>query len=128
MLHQDNPQIVPDFGLCRVPLNRAAQQLFGLAQTAQPQIGSAQTRQDFRIHSAAVNGRAVEGADRKLVLARGDKAEIAPSGSVSRPTTGQYDWFWAKISPDASDSGPGRLEKAMSTLSASSSRVPAPRL
>lgn len=55
-------------------------------------------------------------------------AEIAPSGSVSRPTTGQYDWFWAKISPDASDSGPGRLEKAMSTLSASSSRVPAPRL
>lgn len=55
-------------------------------------------------------------------------AQIAPSGEVVRPKTGQYDWFWAKISPDASASGPGRLEQAISTLSGSNARVPAPRL
>ena len=52
----------------------------------------------------------------------------APSGAITRPKGGQYDWFWAKISPDAAESGPGRLEMAMNTLSASNSRVPAPRL
>ncbi|MCX7567602.1 lytic transglycosylase domain-containing protein [Sulfitobacter sp. F26169L] len=52
----------------------------------------------------------------------------APSGAVTRPKAGQYDWFWAKISPDASESGPGRLEMAMTTLSGGTSRVPAPRL
>ena len=51
-----------------------------------------------------------------------------PSGAIARPKTGQYDWFWAKISPEASQSGPGRLELAMNTLSASNTRVPAPRL
>lgn len=53
---------------------------------------------------------------------------IAPSGEVSRPKKGQYDWFWAKISPNASDSGPGRLEKAMVTLATATSRIPAPRM
>lgn len=52
----------------------------------------------------------------------------APSGAIIRPKAGQYDWFWAKISPDASESGPGRLEQAMATLSGATSRVPAPRL
>lgn len=51
-----------------------------------------------------------------------------PSGAITRPTAGQYDWFWTKISPDAAQSGPGRLELAMNTLSASNTRVPAPRL
>lgn len=51
-----------------------------------------------------------------------------PSGAISRPTAGQYDWFWTKISPDAAQSGPGRLELAMNMLSASNTRVPAPRL
>jgi soluble lytic murein transglycosylase-like protein len=41
---------------------------------------------------------------------------------------GQYDWFWAKISPDAAQSGPGRLSAAITTLAASSRKVPAPRL
>jgi soluble lytic murein transglycosylase-like protein len=54
--------------------------------------------------------------------------QAAPSGAITRPTSGQYDWFWAKVSPDASQSGPGRLEVAMTTLSAASTRVPAPRL
>jgi soluble lytic murein transglycosylase-like protein len=54
--------------------------------------------------------------------------QAAPSGAVIRPDLGQYDWFWAKVSPEASQSGPGRLEVAMSTLAAATSRVPAPRL
>ncbi|MEH6644811.1 lytic transglycosylase domain-containing protein [Sulfitobacter sp.] len=52
----------------------------------------------------------------------------APSGAITRPNAGQYDWFWAKVSPDAAESGPGRLELAMNALSASNFRVPAPRL
>ena len=55
-------------------------------------------------------------------------AQAAPSGAIERPNAGQYDWFWAQVSPDASKSGPGRLEKAMIALSGSTSRVPAPRL
>jgi hypothetical protein len=53
---------------------------------------------------------------------------VAPSGTVTRPKTGQYDWFWAKVSPDASKSGPGRLEVAMTTLSGATAKVSAPRL
>jgi len=53
---------------------------------------------------------------------------LTPSGAVARPKGGQYDWFWKKISPDAAQSGPGRLEMAMTTLSGATSRVPAPRL
>jgi soluble lytic murein transglycosylase-like protein len=52
----------------------------------------------------------------------------APGGEIIRPKTGQYDWFWAKISPDAAQSGPGRLEQAMVTLAGASARVQSPRL
>ena len=52
----------------------------------------------------------------------------APSSTVSRPKTGQYEWFWTKVSPDAAESGPGRLEVALTTLSGATTRVPAPRL
>lgn len=51
-----------------------------------------------------------------------------PSAAVARPKAGQYDWFWAKVSPEASKSGPGRLEKAMVALSGATSKVSAPRL
>lgn len=51
-----------------------------------------------------------------------------PSGAITRGANGQFDWFWTKISPDAAQSGPGRLELAMNALSASTTRVPAPRL
>ncbi|AXI45719.1 lytic murein transglycosylase [Sulfitobacter sp. SK012] len=50
------------------------------------------------------------------------------SGSIERTVAGQYDWFWAKVSPEAAQSGPGRLEMAMTTLAGSTSTVPAPRL
>ena len=41
---------------------------------------------------------------------------------------GQYVWFWDKISPDLAQSGPGRLELALNTLSGSNSPVSTPRL
>ena len=52
----------------------------------------------------------------------------APSTTVTSPKTGQYDWFWAKVSPEAAKSGPGRLEIAMSALSGASTKVRTPRL
>lgn len=55
-------------------------------------------------------------------------AAVPAAAAVSRPKTGQYDWFWTKVSPDAAQSGPGRLEKAITTLSGSTTRIPAPRL
>jgi soluble lytic murein transglycosylase-like protein len=52
----------------------------------------------------------------------------SPSSTIAPAAPGQFDWFWAKISPDAAQSGPGRLQAAMTTLAASTTKVPAPRL
>jgi len=49
-------------------------------------------------------------------------ASDAPRTAIS-----DYDWFWDEISPDISDSGPGRLQKAVVHLS-KSGRAPGPRL
>lgn len=43
-------------------------------------------------------------------------------------TPGQYDWFWAKVSPAMASSGPGRLDVAMSTLAGATAKVNAPRM
>lgn len=53
---------------------------------------------------------------------------LAPSGTVTRNTPGQFGWFWDKISPEAASAGPGRLQTAISVLAGASSKVPAPRL
>lgn len=55
-------------------------------------------------------------------------AVLGPSGTVTRDTPGQYSWFWDKISPDAVNAGPGRLQTAISVLAGATSKVPAPRL
>lgn len=55
-------------------------------------------------------------------------AVATPSGAIAPKAPGQYDWFWAKVSPEAAQSGPGRLQTAMSTLAGAGSKVPAPRL
>lgn len=55
-------------------------------------------------------------------------ASPAPTDQPADASPGQYDWFWAKISPKASGAGPGRLEKAITALAGASSKVPAPRL
>jgi hypothetical protein len=54
-------------------------------------------------------------------------ATVSSAAGVTA-TPGQYDWFWEKISPDLAQSGPGRLQAAITTLAASTSKVPAPRL
>ncbi len=55
-------------------------------------------------------------------------AASVPLGDLPRQTSGQYSWFWDKISPDAAQSGPGRLQLAITTLAASGNKVAAPRL
>lgn len=52
----------------------------------------------------------------------------ASSGVVTPQAAGRYDWFWDRVSPEASQSGPGRLQIAMTTLAASQVKVAAPRL
>ncbi len=59
---------------------------------------------------------------------RAAAVSLEPSGSVRRQTPGQYNWFWEKVSPEAAQTGPGRLQGAMTTLAAATSKVPAPRL
>lgn len=51
-----------------------------------------------------------------------------PSGAVTRQTSGQFTWFWDKISPTTQGAGPARLEAALTTLASATSKVPAPRL
>lgn len=53
---------------------------------------------------------------------------LTPSGNVAPPASGQYDWFWAKVSPGTTDAGPGRLFDAMTVLAGATSKVPAPRM
>mgnify|MGYP001801752811 CR=1 FL=1 len=62
-----------------------------------------------------------------------DPAAQVAAAPVSNPepanaSPGQYDWFWEKISPQAANSGPGRLDSAMSVMAGAKSKVPAPRL
>ena len=52
----------------------------------------------------------------------------ADTAAAAPAAPGQYDWFWAKVSPDMASSGPGRLDVAMSTLAGATSKVNAPRL
>lgn len=51
-----------------------------------------------------------------------------PSGAIAPAAPGQFDWFWDRVSPEVSKSGPGRLEVAMITLATASAKVPAPRM
>ncbi|MGC1496329.1 MAG: lytic transglycosylase domain-containing protein [Sulfitobacter sp.] len=55
-------------------------------------------------------------------------AVAQPSGAIAPKAPGQFDWFWAKVSPDAAKTGPGRLQVALATLAGAGPKVPAPRL
>jgi soluble lytic murein transglycosylase-like protein len=54
-------------------------------------------------------------------------APVSHSG-VAALKPGSYAWFWDKISPEAAQSGPGRLELAMATLASSTELVSSPRM
>ena len=64
-----------------------------------------------------------------------DPAEVSEI-PTSPPTTastesasiGRYDWFWSRVSPELTATGPGRLEEALFTIDGSTAGVPAPRL
>lgn len=55
------------------------------------------------------------------------KSPTASGKAPAVPNT-RYDWFWASMSPDLEQSGPGRLDDAILTLKAAKSPVPVPRL
>lgn len=54
--------------------------------------------------------------------------QAAPAEGAAGPVSpGQYGWFWDQISPDLEQAAPGRLEKALTTLTGAQT-VAAPRL
>ncbi|MEM6303198.1 MAG: lytic transglycosylase domain-containing protein [Pseudomonadota bacterium] len=58
-------------------------------------------------------------------------AAPAPAAAPETPAPnaiGRYAWFWSKVSPAAANTGPGRLDAALTTLAAATSPVPSPRL
>ncbi len=76
------------------------------------------------------------GSKRRITVQIDPAAQVAPvaaakpdkpSSGPSQAQPGRYAWFWEKVSPALASSGPGRLDKALLTLSASG-KVPAPRL
>lgn len=54
-------------------------------------------------------------------------AETPDNPAASPASPGQYTWFWDMVSPDAAQSGPGRLEQALNALNATGG-VGTPRL
>lgn len=55
-------------------------------------------------------------------------AAAAAAPSATPVVAGSFGWFWDKVSPEAAQSGPGRLDLAMATLAGASAKVPSPRL
>ena len=66
----------------------------------------------------ATNGAEVEGTEGTA----GTEGTDGPDKPI-----GRYAWFWDKISPEIANSGPGRLDSALSVLNGSG-KVTAPRL
>ncbi|MEO0389414.1 MAG: lytic transglycosylase domain-containing protein [Pseudomonadota bacterium] len=61
-----------------------------------------------------------------------DPAAPAPvqtgSAAPQSRSAARFDWFWQAVSPEASASGPGRLEPALVAIRNGTPAVPAPRL
>ncbi|MEM8731806.1 MAG: lytic transglycosylase domain-containing protein [Pseudomonadota bacterium] len=56
------------------------------------------------------------------------EAEPAPGAAgAPRAVAGNFNWFWDRVSPDLAETGPGRLQAALTAI-ASAGPVPAPRL
>jgi soluble lytic murein transglycosylase-like protein len=50
------------------------------------------------------------------------------SAAAAPKAVGSYSWFWEKVSPEAAQSGPGRLQTAMRTLAGAADKVASPRM
>jgi soluble lytic murein transglycosylase-like protein len=59
-----------------------------------------------------------------------EAAAPASEGAPAAVTSARYDWFWQDVSPAIADTGPGRLEAALTALATASAEnaVAAPRL
>ncbi len=78
------------------------------------------------------------GATKRITIQIEPSAEQQPEPTVLEPRgadMGQsavigarFDWFWADVSPDLADTGPGRLDIAMRALARAKQPVPMPRL
>ncbi|MEP2922176.1 lytic transglycosylase domain-containing protein [Sulfitobacter sp.] len=101
VIHAQEPQPFPDFK----------------PKFVTPPKAGARKRGNVKINRPAV-----------LPIAPAEVPTVPAAAATPKPRAGAYDWFWAKVSPDAAQSGPGRLELAMNALSASNNRVAAPRL
>lgn len=58
----------------------------------------------------------------------GEVVQGAKDAGATPGPSARYDWFWSDISPDLSDSGPGRLDLALRALARADAPVAAPRL
>jgi len=101
VIHAQEPQPFPDFK----------------PKFVTPPKAGARKRGNVKINRPAV-----------LPIAPAKVPTVPAAAATLKPRAGAYDWFWAKVSPDAAQSGPGRLELAMNALSASNNPVAAPRL
>lgn len=54
--------------------------------------------------------------------------EVTAAAVVPDLPLGRYAWFWNTVSPQLTDSGPGRLDTALQTLKGATQPVRAPRL
>jgi hypothetical protein len=96
----------------------------------------ADTPQPFPDFSAKRVKPPKAGSTRRIDVFIDPPAEKAPvpavlataSGAIAPIAPGSYDWFWEKVSPEAAQARPGRLEVAMTTLATSRDKVAAPRM
>lgn len=73
------------------------------------------------------------GASKRITVQIRPQAGVPVPDSTTKPATPTkafYDWYWAAVSPAIGDSGPGRLSKAVTALSAgpNGAQVSSPRL
>ena len=59
---------------------------------------------------------------------RAEPQDVVSQEETEPKSKARFGWFWEAISPEADETGPGRLDPALRTLAASNAPVPAPRL
>ena len=70
----------------------------------------------------------IDPEEQRAALARPAPSTVAPSDPAAPTPLGRYGWFWDKVSPSLTSSGPGRLDQAMLVLAGAEAQVRAPRL
>ena len=68
----------------------------------------------------------IDPEEQAAALRRPDPPTVATA--PTRTASGAYGWFWDKVSPEAAQSGPGRLPLALAALAGAGAEVASPRL